>query len=186
MDTGEIIDKGQYRASIEPQLVVSQFDGFNMIGRFDVGRNESSSMRFLMGGGSASGFEVGGFYKWIPIPDYENQPAIGLTGGAIFASPESTNLIALRVHPVISKKFKALIIGDDTLIPYASLPLGVTFAKAKNYYPLQLAVGSEYRPEKWKKMSVSLEIGMNLHDAFSYISAAFSVDFDEAKGVIFE
>src|SRR4051812_13561863 len=49
MDTGELLDPGQFRAMLEPQLLFHKEDGGEVIARFDSGLGESSNVRALLG-----------------------------------------------------------------------------------------------------------------------------------------
>lgn len=175
IDTGELLPKGRYRSSIETNVVTNDMNGLNLVGRVDMGFNESSNFRALIGAG-AVGFQTGLLYKWIPIPDYENQPAIGLLGGFVFARDEGNNFLSLRVHPLISKKLKS---EAGLFTPFAALPFGITTTKAKNTFPMQFTAGSEWKPNDWKYVSFMAEVGVNLHESFGYVSAAVLVLFDE-------
>jgi hypothetical protein len=175
IDTGDILTPGKYQMSLEPQLILQDYDGFNAVARFDRGINEESSARAILGFGKVD-FQVGGFYKWVPFPDTGNQPAIGGSAGAILARVNGDTQFSVRVNPLVSKRFETEI-GD--LTPYASLPLGVTSRKDETVVPVQLALGSELQPINNQNLSVFAELGFNLNKAFGYISAAIAYRFDE-------
>ena len=182
MDTGEIVQKGSYRLMTETNVVFNDLSGLNLVGKFDLGMNESSNFRFLLGGG-AVGFQTGVLYKWIPIPDFENQPAIGILGGFVYARNEGVNYLNLRFHPLISKKFNT---SSGKFTPFAALPFGFTFTKEATKFPMQLALGTEWQPKSLKKLSFMLEGGFNLHESFGHIAFAALLAFDEDQGLKFE
>jgi hypothetical protein len=176
MDTGEILPTDHYRILSELQYVGDP-SGLNLVGGFDAGVSQSSNIRVLAGVGSVS-FQTGLFYKWIPFPDYGDQPAIGLMVGGVWARYHSENYPSLRVHPLVSKSFET---DYGKLTPYASLPFGVTSGPTKNTYPLQLTLGGEWKPidiESWRFMA---EVGMNLNESFNYISVGATYFFDDKK-----
>jgi hypothetical protein len=181
IDTGELVAPGEYQASIEPQLLLSSYDGLNansanIVGRFDTGLNESSSLRGIVGVGSVD-FQLGGMYKYVPFPDLEKQPAIGFSTGVILARVNGQTEFSGRFHPLISKKLVTEI-GD--LIPYVSLPLGLTARSNQTVFTMQVAGGTEFRPLNIKNFSFFGELGVNLSQTFSYLSIAAVWHFDDS------
>ena len=177
IDNGELVAPGKYQVSLEPQFIFQRYDGLNAIGRFDTGINDSSSVRGVLGVGSVN-FELGAFYKWVPFPDTSNQPAIGgMIGGSIARVSAGTEY-SLRFHPMISKIFESEI-GD--VIPYGSIPIGVTSRPDKTVLPVQLVAGAELRPLNTPNFSFFAEVGANVNDAFGYASLAATYRFDDAK-----
>jgi hypothetical protein len=117
--------------------------------------------------------------KWIPFPDTESQPAIGGEAGLIVARIGSLTQYSIRFHPLISKKIE-LEIGD--LIPYGSLPLGITVQSGgvdETFVPVQLVGGAELRPLEMKNWSFFGEVGVNLTKSFGYVTAAVAYRFDD-------
>lgn len=179
--TGDMLAEDKYEAGVETQFVTSGDDGVNLVGRLDVGYNDESSFRGMLGFG-VTDFQVGGFYKWVPIPDYDNQPAMGILAGAQYAKYNNESEVALRVHPFLSKKFE-VDFGD--LTPYAALPIGLRSYDGDTDLPLQLALGSRLRTDHFEKIEWMAEIGMNLSDAFTYISVSAVLEFDSESGLEF-
>ena len=177
IDNGDLLKPGQYQAAIEPQLILDKYNGFNVIGRFDTGFNDNANIRGVVGFGKVD-FQLGGFYKIVPFPDTEDQPAIGFDIGAIYARVGGDNQLSLRVHPIVSKKFETEI-GD--LTPYGSIPLGVTSRKDDTVTPVQVVIGNEFRPLNSRNISYFTELGVTVSNAFSYISAAIAYRFDDAS-----
>jgi hypothetical protein len=118
IDTGDLIAPGEYQMSLEPQVFLSEQQGINVIGRFDTGLTDASSIRGVLGVGKVD-FQLGAFYKNIPFPDTPHQPAIGGEAGVLVARVQNKNEVSLRLHPLISKRFQSEV-GDFT--PYASIP----------------------------------------------------------------
>ncbi len=177
LDTGDTLGANKYAVSIEPQFILDRYDGANVNGRFDAGINEDSNMRAIVGFGIVN-FQAGAMYKYIPFPDTPNQPAIGIEAGAIYARVQNTSELAFRVHPLVSKKIK---LQELKLNIYGSLPIGVSFRDGNTYYPIQLALGSEWKIPKNEKFSVMGEIGLNINAAFGYISFAGIYYFDDTN-----
>src|SRR5690606_35892384 len=108
-ETGDLLPEDKMQVSAEAQFVTSGDDGTNIIGRLDKGFDDESNLRFMAGVGTTD-FQFGGFLKWVPFPDFGNQPAIGFTFGAHVARFDSEGRnesadvgdgteLALRVNP---------------------------------------------------------------------------------------
>jgi hypothetical protein len=175
IDTGDVIEPGRYQIGFEPQIIVTDYDGFNADGFFDVGLTEESSARAILGFGTVD-YQIGGMYKWVPFPDVGNQPAIGGEAGVILARVKGDTQFSVRLNPLVSKKFETEI-GD--LTPYGSMPIGFTTTPDETIVPIQLVAGSELVPLDMKNISFFAEIGMNVSKAFGYLSAAVAWRFDD-------
>jgi len=185
MDTGDILPAGMYDVGLETQFGLGGDypSGANFLGHFDMPGSEDINFKFIAGGGSLP-FEAGGFVKYVPFPDLESQPAIGMLGGVVFSrSSSGTSMLNLRLHPLVSKKFDTQI-GE--LTPFLSLPIGITFASGATTYPFQIAPGTRWRPAGYKNLSFMTELGINLNAAFSYISFGAIVPFDESGAFHFD
>ncbi|PIU00920.1 MAG: hypothetical protein COT74_03190 [Bdellovibrionales bacterium CG10_big_fil_rev_8_21_14_0_10_45_34] len=181
MDTGEVLPSNNYRIQLEPQLITTAPSGLNLNARFDAGVNESSNVRAILGFGRTD-FHWGLMYKWVPIPDYEGQPALGIMGGFEWARDDDKSVLTARIHPIISKEF-----GTDIgkLTPYASVPIGLSGGDGSSKTPIQLALGTGWKPTDLNKVSFLAEAGLELNDSFSYVSVAAQIAFDE-EGIAFE
>lgn len=177
LDNGEVLKEGEYQAMFSPQLIFNQYDGANFTGRLDTGLADGLSGRAILGFGKVD-FQMGGMLKWIPFPDTSSQPAIGGEAGVLIARIGSTTQYSLRFHPLVSKKIETEI-GD--VIPYGSLPLGVTVQSGgatETIVPVQLVAGSELRPLEMKNWSFFGELGVNITRSFGYVSIAAAYRFD--------
>lgn len=179
MDTGDLLKSGEYRVSLEPTVVFNDLNGFNTIAKIDIPANESGNFRGLIGAG-AVGFQSGVFYKWVPIPDYEKQPAIGFLGGVVYARDEGINYMNFRLHPLASKRYVTATTG--TFTPFVALPFGVTLSDGKTTLPFQIAFGSEWQPENLKQVSFMAELGLNLHESYSHLAIGVRVEWGEENG----
>ena len=176
IDTGDLVAPEHYRASIEPQLILNNYDGGNVVGRFDAGLNRDSSVRGILGFGKVQ-YDAGAMYKYVPFPDVGQQPAIGGEAGIDFARVNGQSEISLRFHPLISKRFDT-VYGDIT--PYGSLPIGITNRGDETFVPIQVSGGAMWTPDGHKDMHVFGELGLNVSRAFSYVSVALAYDFDDS------
>lgn len=175
MDTGELVRPQAYRATLEPQFIFNRYDGANIIGRFATGIDDDSSAEITLGMGTVD-FEAGAFYKLIPYPDADGQPAIGGKVGFLIGNVKDETEYNIRFHPLISKSFDTEI---GTVTPYGSLPLGITIRNDDTFVPVQLAGGAEYKVSGHENLRLMAELGINVNKAFNYVSFAVAYNFDE-------
>jgi hypothetical protein len=174
-ESGEITGQGMYRVGLIPQIKTSDGGGANISGFFDAGLNDSTSARAWVGSGDTD-FVLGGTVKWIPIPDYGEQPALGLRFGGFYFRDDSLSSSIFRVDPMISKKFD-VDIGE--LTPYAALPLMLETHNSTSTTEVQLVVGTEYVHPDVKKLRFGAEFGFDLKDSFSYVAGYVSIALDD-------
>ena len=118
IENGEVLSQGEYQMNLESQFVTNSGSGVNLVGRFDSYLTEESKIRGMIGAGR-NDFHAAAFYTWVPIPDYDQQPAIGLSSGLLYGMDEGDNELSVRFHPFVAKKFEVEI-GD--ISPYVSIP----------------------------------------------------------------
>lgn len=186
MDTGDLLPEGQFRANLETQLITDHDDGVNLMGRFDSWFNDDSNVRGVVGFGTTDLY-LAGFYKWVPYPDAEGQPAIGISAGLAYAryeiEDETLGELSLRFHPIISKKF---VVEMGELTPYGSLPFGLASRDGDTEFPVQAVGGVEWKTSQWQKLTFSAEVGFNVNEAFSYFSLGAQLYFDWENGIVLE
>ena len=178
-ESTELPKQGQYRVGAEPQIVFNN-GGFNFSGFADTAITSDSSIRAHLGIGDTS-FEAAASYKWIPIPDYGNQPGIGGKVEASYANKSGGNWTALRFMPLISKNFDTQY-GQVT--PYGSIPLDLIGTPSTTQSAVQLVGGCEYRSPDYSKWMFSAELGLNLNNAFSYVSGNVTYYLDETESSV--
>lgn len=176
-ESGDVGGQGAYRVGLMPQVRTSDGSGANITGFFDAGLNDETSARAWLGSGDTD-LLIGGTVKWIPIPDYNNQPAIGGRVGAFFFRQSSDSFSVFRFDPMISKKFETDI---GQLTPYAAVPIMFVNHNSSSNTELQLTVGSEYVHPDVKKIRFGAELGFDMHDSFSYVAAYLSIALDDLK-----
>lgn len=174
MDTGEVMPSGRFKLTPELQFVTSHGSGTNanLGADFDVGLNDESGLRAQIGGGDTD-FYLGGFFKYMPYPDIDNQPALGFNVGVIYARDAGDADFTVRGEPLISKK----LAGDwGSIAPYGSLPIGFQHRSAAKYVDdhnnvvIQLAVGAQVNVKDIPDWGFLAEIGVDLNKAFGYVS----------------
>jgi hypothetical protein len=174
-ESADLVPADHYQAGAATDLLLTSKSGLDLFGFFDMPATDDSSIRFI-GSTGETDFTLGGYWKWIPVPDYDSQPAMGVKVGAVLAREGTESIVSLRVHPMISKKY---LTEAGTFTPYAALPIGVTSYKEKNIIPMNLVVGSDYHIPGFKKFWFTGEIGINVQDSEAYIYDAITFDIDE-------
>ncbi len=176
-ESNEIAPVGKYKLGIEPQVRTSNGSGSNVTGFFDAPVNEELSLRALVGTGDTD-LVTGGSVKWVPYPDWENQPALGGKASAIFWREANQSYFTYRFEPIVSKKFETKI---GTMTPYGALPVMFTTGDGTTVTAFQLAGGVEYLNPKADNMTFGVELGTSMKDSFSYISGYVTIFVDEIK-----
>jgi len=181
-ETAELLPPGFYKLGLQPQLVVSEGGGLNVGAYFDTYLMESVNGRIEIGGGKTD-FWATGSVKWVPIPDVDRQPAIGLRGAVTTARDDDASFFNIQIAPIISKKADTRY-GE--MIPFVAIP--ITFVSAskdldsngKGYTASQFAIGAEWFQDK--TINYGAEFDLNMSHTQSSISAFISFPFDGNTG----
>jgi len=176
-ESNEVTPTGKYKLGAEPQFRTSKGTGFNFGGFFDMPINEQSSFRGSVGTGETD-FVAGTSLKWVPIPDYGKQPAIGGKVGAFYWREASENFFTFRIEPIMSKKFETTM---GFFVPYAAVPLMFNTGKDFNKTTMQVAFGSEFQHPEADNMTFGLETGVDAKDSFSYVSGYVTIYLDDQR-----
>lgn len=178
-ESGEMINKGQHRLGASLQSLTAGKSGLNIGTFIDTGISDDSSARFLFGVGSVD-FHLGGSYKYIPFPDFHNQPAIGLKASAWLARIADTSTTTFQISPLISKK---VAIDKGELTPYFAIPVNIVVTKNTNATGAQFVVGSEYQHPEVENVIFAGEVALNLNNSESGFAIFASIPFDSSKGL---
>jgi hypothetical protein len=150
--SAELPNRGIDRVGLLPQISFSDSQ-LNLNGFYETLLSDDRSFRLTTGFGKPD-FFLGFDYKFVPYPDYKDQPAIG---GVL--------------NMTISRE------GSDV-----SLPVGLTVGKGTSTYPISLVVGTEMHPHEFQNMYFSAEITMNVQNSSNAIAAAVIFPFDPEQG----
>lgn len=175
-DTNNTIEAGNHKLGLEGQYIFNNIQGGNIVAHYNYGLGEGQEFKAVLGAGIVN-FQLGGFYKVVPIPDTESQPAIGGFVGLLISNVSGQTVVGARIHPMISKIFK-FNDNHSTVTPYAALPLGISFGNGSTTVPLQLALGADWVPPFLENAHLITEVGFNINSAFSYFSAGLNVPFE--------
>ena len=182
MDTGKLLKEGHYNLGAETQFITEGDDGVNLDAKLDGPIDDEWNWRGMVGFGTTD-FYLGGFVKWVPIPDFENQPAVGALIGVLYANYSHISALNFRFHPFVSKSF---IFDFGEITPYAALPLGFRTADGDTDFTVQVALGSQFKPDAFERISFLAEIGFDIDNAFPYFSIGATLEFDEENGIEFK
>ena len=172
MSNGQIVQPGAFDVVTQGQyLTQTQNSGLNLNTKLETGLTEDSNLIAEFGAGHID-FHGGAYWKWVPFPDFENQPAIGFIAGGYYGKIDSENEFALKISPLISKTFH---LNAGQITPYMSTPIGLRFIDSSVDTPVQLQIGTEISVEGLKDISFLTEVGINLIDSPTYFS--FGVGF---------
>lgn len=174
-ESGDIGGQGVYRVGLIPQAKTSDGSGANISGFFDAGLNDETSARAWLGSGDTD-LVIGGTVKWIPIPDYNNQPAVGGRVGAFYFRDGGETYSVFRLDPLVSKKFDTDI---GQLTPYAAVPVMFFTHSNSTKTQVQLTLGTEYVHPEVKKLRFGGELGFDIKDSFSYVAVYVSIALDD-------
>lgn len=174
-DTGSLLAPGEKAVGGELQFKTSDNSGTNILGRYDGGWKDDFNYRFLVGLGKID-FQAGAFVKWVPFPDHDKQPAIGVSFGGLLASFDNDTEFAFRAIPFASKEFE---VEFGQLTPYAAFPLGIRTYDGEEDSTAQFVLGSKYVHPDQPGAHYFAEFGIDIDDAFSYISFGATFPLNE-------
>lgn len=177
-ESGELLAPGKYQVGLEPQFLLNRGGGTNLNAFIDTSINDSTSARIALGGGAVD-FNAFLSAKWIPIPDFDNQPSMGLRVGGGVARDGGQNLLQLQISPLVSKKFDT---SYGLAVPYLATPFTFLNTKEENQIASNLTVGTEFHYVDWTQVTLGAEMGIELNKSFSYISVFATFPFESHKG----
>ncbi len=180
---GEILTENNYNINTDLQyLTETEENGVIFNGRFDMPFTEEINLRAVAGFGEVD-IHAGGYIKWMPIPDFDQQPAMGVLAGLHYADLGKFNEFSIRVHPYISK---SLTFDVGSLSPFIALPMALTLVDGETNIPVQLQLGTEVKIRQLKHIAFIAELGIDVDDSFTYFSLGMSFHFDSEQGMVFK
>jgi hypothetical protein len=177
-ESGEILPVGKYQVGLEPQVLLNRGGGANLNVFLDTAFSDSTSGRITMGAGSVD-FNAFASVKWMPFPDVDNQPAMGIRIGAGVARDEDENIVQIQAAPMASKRFNT---EYGMTVPYIAIPFTYLNMDSDNVWASNLAIGSEWHPTDWAYGTIGGEVGFEINKSYSYISVFATFPFDDQKG----
>ena len=177
-ESGEVIPESTFQVGAAPQVITNGDGGFNVAAFLDAGWTDSFSSRFMLGAGEVD-FYVSGSAKWIPFPDVDRQPAMGLKLSLWYAREGSSNINTIQLLPMVSKKYPT---DNGIFIPYAAYGISNYSIAGSNKTGDQFFIGSDWKNPDFGSINVTGEIATSLKDSTSSISIFASIPFDNKKG----
>lgn len=177
-ESGEIINSGSYRVGGSLQSLTAGKGGLNVGGFLDAGWRDDLSSRFLFGVGSVE-YQMGASLKYIPFPDYGNQPALGIRSAIWLSRYDDTSVTTLQFAPMASKKIN---VQKGNLTSYVAVPINLVAVKNHNESGAQFTVGAEYDHPELQNVFFAAEIQLNLNKSESGLCFFASIPFDNNTG----
>lgn len=169
-ESAELIPQGSQHIGFSPQFKVNRGGGSNIAVFVEAGTSESTSTRVTLEGGDVN-FNVFTSFKYVPFPDVDQQPAIGIRGGIGVARSDDSNNLYFQGAPMVSKM---MLTEVGTFIPFVAIPFEYNSTKESNYTSNRFVIGSEFRTEEAPDARFGTELGLELNKSFSYISFFFT------------
>lgn len=174
INTGNVTESGSYKLGSELQFLTDDPSGANVLIFVDLPtKSQSLDYRLKFGTGTTD-INMGVAAKWMPIPDLQKQPAMGILFDFDWISDEDLDLTTFRVAPLISKKF-----GWEygSMTPYAAIPLGGRYLLDSPTdddfdFFVQLTFGVELNFEAYQNLTFFGEAGFDIEDSINYFSFA--------------
>lgn len=177
-ESGEIINPGSYRVGGSLQSLSAGSGGMNVGGFLDAGWQDDLSSRFLFGVGSVE-YQMGATLKYIPFPDVDNQPALGVRSAFWLSRQDDTSVTTLQFAPMASKRIQ---IPKGNLFSYVALPINIVAIKNHNEAGTQFTLGAEYDHPEMRNVFFAAELQLNLNKSESGICVFASIPFDNKSG----
>lgn len=178
-ESGEILPMNKYQAGVIPQVLLNRGGGANVDAFFDMPINESTSARISLGAGAID-FSTFASVKFVPFPDIDNQPAIGVRVGLGVTRESDENWTLGQVAPLVSKKVST---DNGLFVPYAAIPFQFVSMKRENVTSAQFVVGSEWVYPETPDVRYGGEVGIEMNKSYSYVSIFVTLPFDSSKGI---
>jgi hypothetical protein len=175
-ESAEILPENYFNLGFAPQVFLSNGNGYDISVYGDMHLMENTDVRLTLGGGDID-FWTQASIKWVPFPDVDNQPAMGLRGAVAYVRDNDNSYSQIQIAPIVSKKSTT---SKHDMIPYFSLPITFVFEKNHNYTSSQAALGAIWFP--WPSAQIGAEFDLSLKDSTSSASVFLNFPFDASVG----
>ncbi len=178
-ESGEVLPQKDFQVGVAPQIVTNNDSGINGAVFLDAVWTDSMSSRFLLGTGELD-FYSSASIKYIPFPDYDRQPAMGIKASLWYGREGSNNINTLHIAPLMSKRFQTEDYG--LLIPYAGYGLSFYSVDGDSENGHQFFIGTEWKTHQLENVNFTAEVAFSLQDSTSSISFFVAIPFDSKTG----
>jgi hypothetical protein len=175
-ESAEILPDNYFNLGFAPQTFLSDGGGFDASVFADAHLYDNTDGRISIGGGDID-FWTQASAKWVPFPDVDNQPAMGLRGAIGYSRDHDENFMHLQISPILSKKSLTSVYD---MLPYVGLPITYIMEKGNNYVATQISLGALWFP--WNVAQVGAEFNLNLKNSISSASVFLMFPFEGATG----
>lgn len=173
MTTGDLIQPETFQVLGYVESIFDELDGVNINVRGNYGINDELQGDIELGAGELD-VMLGAFLKWVPIPDYEKQPAIGIRAGLSYIDSDRYSQTSITAMPFISKGIES---PNGRFVPYIGFPLAINSNKNDDYFSSRIAFGTDWTHPDQKQLHVIAELGLELSKSFNSLSIGASYDF---------
>ncbi len=181
LQTGEVTNR--LKMNISSYLINREgsagldIEGLAIMGHVEIPYTESSSWRLGIGKGNFD-VQLDGSWKWIPIPDHNNQPAIGTLLGMTYihcsTCVEAPYEMGLYAQPIISKTFRTNFGSFNT---YTGPMMAIMFHESNLWYPIRFAAGSELTLNNLQSLGFMLEGSLNISNSTNAVALGINYLF---------
>lgn len=176
-ESAEVISPQTYRIGADVQALTTSGGGFNVGAFMDAGWADGMSSRFNFGVGKID-FHLGASFKWVPIPDVDRQPAMGLKTSFFTSRYDSQNFNVLQIAPLVSKKMDS---NSGLWTPYAAISVNVGLNSGSRTGTSFIA-GSELLLKEYEHIHLAGEMSLDLKDSIGHFAFFASMPFDSKSG----
>lgn len=170
MTTGDILQKNQ----VQGLGYLEFWRGTNVNARGSIGISEDLQGDFEIGSGDID-FMASAQLKWVPIPDYDKQPALGIRGGIAYIDTNRYSQTSIIATPFSSKAFES---PHGKFAPFAGVPLALNSNSDDTFFTARLIVGLEWTPVNMNNFHVIGEGGMKISSkSFGSVNIGAAYDF---------
>lgn len=173
-ESGEPVPQNQLHLGFSPQFLLARESGSNGMLTLRTGLDEGRDFSFQLGGGY-NNFWSTLSTRWIPIPDYNDQPAIGFRFDVTLAHLNGVSNGSFRLAPFVSKRLRTDV---GHLEPYLYLPIGLNVQQGRYDNLSSFVLGSQVQIEDLRPIYLYGEAGFNLKNSVSYFTIGIFSTFD--------
>lgn len=170
MTTGDILQKNQVQA-----LGYLEFwRGTNVNARASMGLTDSLQGDLEVSSGDID-FMVSAMAKWVPIPDYQKQPALGIRGGITYLDTDRYTQTSFSATPFASKFFES---PHGKFAPYLGVPLALNTNSDDTFFTARAILGVEWTPINHSNIHIIGEGGTKIsRRSFGSVNVGVAYDF---------
>lgn len=174
LESGEPLTNKEVHLGFAPQFMSGDFKGSNGVFALRTGLDEGRDFSVQLGGGDVHFWSTLAT-RWTPIPDYDDQPAIGLRIDVTLARVSDVTTGSLRLAPFASKRFRTDV---GHVEPYTYLPIGLTVQNGRYDNLSSFVIGSQFGIEELRPMFLYGEIAINIKNSVSYFTVGIFSTFN--------